>query len=108
MKTLKTLALATAVSTGLLGSVGAMAANDGTLDTTSQGDFDITFSKDDQARIWGLVDLNLTDSNGSDGTALEHNFCVFSNKSGTGSNQYDMQIDSANGFKLINAVTGGL
>ena len=57
MKTLKTLALATAVSAGLLGSVGAMAATDGKLEANSQGQFDIKYIVPGKTAIWGLRDL---------------------------------------------------
>lgn len=106
MRMMKRVALAVAVSAGLTATTGVMAANQGDLGATSSGDFDITFSNADQARIWGLEDLNLTDANASDGAAKTHDFCVFSNKSNTGSNQYEMEIESLNTFKLVNAVTG--
>ncbi|KEI70073.1 hypothetical protein [Endozoicomonas elysicola] len=76
MKTLKTLALATAVSAGLLGSVGAMAAVDGDLtETTSTGKFDINLNIPGKVAIWGMRDLPFTSAGATSQTI---NACVFS------------------------------
>ena len=111
MKTLKTLALATAVSAGLLGSVGALAATDGLLGTSSSnGNFDIFLIKEAGTKIWGLKDLDL---NGDEGIAsiprATYDFCVFANASTGTAEAYKMTVKSANGnsaadgFRLINS-----
>ena len=64
MKTLKTLVMATAVSAGLLGTSGAMAANQRKLsDLFSIGDFEIKYLVDSQVAIWGLRDLSFNKNN---------------------------------------------
>ncbi|WP_257264493.1 hypothetical protein [Endozoicomonas sp. ONNA2] len=73
MKTLKTLALATAVSTGLLGAVGAMAATQGAVGGSSTGDFDVSFIKPGEVAIWGMRDIPFT----ADGTKTLQ-ACVYS------------------------------
>ena len=92
---------------GITAAASVFSANDGLLSATSQGDFDITFVNDTKARIWGLEDINLTETNGSDGTAATHEFCVFSNLADTGSNDYDLSVSSANAFQLVNSVSTG-
>ncbi len=99
MKTLKTLALATAVSAGLLGSVGAMAATDAPnpTPTSSTGNFEIDLTILELARVWGLDDFPLT-YNSSDNTiaSVEKDFCIFSNKNFT-SNEFTLTVSSLNG-----------
>ena len=91
MKTFKTLALAAAISAGLLGAAGAMAEKQGTLGSTSDGDFDITLVHAAGVRIWGLQDFNF---NTEAGTTLQQraiNICVFTNSSSsTTDGQYDI------------------
>lgn len=103
MKTLKTLALATAVSAGFLGSSGAIALTQGTLGPTSTGIFDITLIKGELARVWGLEDVELVNDNlDSDIDTYSANFCIFSNK-GLQSNDFDLTISSASAtpFNLV-------
>ena len=99
MKTFKTLALAAAVSAGLLGSTGVMAARQGGLGATSDGDFEINFQKGSIARIWGFEDINLTDQTIDEANAVTDNICVFTNKA-VNSNDFKLEIESANAFQL--------
>ena len=95
MNKFKLLAMAAAVSAGLLGSAGSMAANQGPLGQTSQGDFDITYVKGQQVRIWGLKDF-VFDNSSADGLTRSENICVFSNGNNS-SNQYKLTVTSDNG-----------
>lgn len=98
MKTLKTLALATAVSAGLLGSFGVMAAQDGDLDTSSTGNFDINLNIPGNVAIWGMRDLPFT----GDGTQTL-NACVFSS-----TNAVQFQVNTTdNAFELKSGATKG-
>ena len=67
--------------------------------TTSTGSIDITYTKGNHARIWGLADVALADTNLAAATAATQDICVYSNKDGT-SNAYQLQIQSQNGFEL--------
>lgn len=98
------LAIALAATAGLTASA-AMAATDGTLGTTSTGNFDINYIKGDQARVWGLADLNMTDTHTS-GDELTQDICIFSNKASS-SNVYELTLSSANSFTLIDGTGGG-
>ncbi|WBA80953.1 hypothetical protein [Endozoicomonas sp. GU-1] len=105
MKTLKTLALATAVSAGLLGSVGVMAANQGSLGANSNGDFDITLVHASGVRIWGLEDFTF-DTNGDDSTLQSSNkdLCIFTNDATSSTDgQYDI-IATGSSLTLSNGV----
>lgn len=95
MKTFKTLALAAAVSAGLLSSAGVMAARQGELGATSDGDFDILYVKGQQVRIWGLKDF-VFDNSSAGGLTQSENICVFSNGNNS-SNQYKLTVTSDNG-----------
>ena len=105
MKTMKTLGLAVAVSAGLLGSTGVMAARQGELGATSDGDFEINFQKGSIARIWGFEDINLTDQTISEANAVTDNICVFANKA-VNSNNFKLEIESANAFQLAGSGEG--
>lgn len=88
MKTFKTLALAAAVSAGVLGASEVMAAPvQGGLGTESVGKFDITFKKDAKAAIWGMRDLPFT----KDETKTL-NACVYSSTAGV-----QFQVSTATG-----------
>ena len=106
MKTLKTLALALAVSAGLLGSTGVMAARQGDLGATSNGDFEINFQKGSIAKIWGLEDIDLTDQTTDQASAVTDDICVFTNKAAN-SNDFMLEIESANAFQLAGSGKGG-
>ena len=99
MNTFKTLALAAAVSAGLLGSTGVMAARQGELGVTSDGDFEINFQKGSIAKIWGFDDINLTDQTIDEANAVTDNICVFTNKA-VNSNDFKLEIESTNAFQL--------
>lgn len=106
MKTFKTLVLASSLSVALFASVGAMAAEDDqNIGSTSTGKFDVTYSKENQAKIWGLDDVNLTASNHGENGGISESmtFCVYANATGTGSNLYDLSVTSTHGFKMVNA-----
>ncbi|MBO9494648.1 hypothetical protein J7438_11175 [Thalassotalea sp. G20_0] len=95
MKTLRTLALATVVSVGVLGSTSAVAVTQGNLGSTSTGIFDITLIKGELARVWGLKDVELVDANSdSNFDTYTSSFCIFANK-GLQSNDFDLSITSA-------------
>lgn len=98
MNKFKILALAAAVSAGLLGSAGVMAANQGDLDTTSKGDFYINYVKGENARIWGLENLAMDDTHLT-GAEKTQEICIYSNKNNT-SNAYELTLESANSFVL--------
>lgn len=101
MKTFKTLALAAAVSAGLLSSAGVMAARQGELGTSSDGDFEITYNLNPQVRIWGLEDMSF---NGDLGSAQfdSFDFCTFSNNT----EEVLITVDSANGDFALNSTPG--
>ena len=67
--------------------------------TTSHGRFDITYTKGDHARIWGLADIALTDTSLAGAGAETQEICVYSTKDG-GSNTYGLEIASAHNFEL--------
>ncbi|WP_422449935.1 MULTISPECIES: hypothetical protein [unclassified Endozoicomonas] len=75
MKKLKTLALTTAVSLGLLGSNASMAETQGSLGATSEGTFDIKLSLGQIVQIWGFNDLYFTGNDKSPAM----NLCVKNN-----------------------------
>ncbi|WP_419832915.1 hypothetical protein [Endozoicomonas atrinae] len=88
MKTLKTLALATAVSAGLLGSASVIANTvefeNGDLGTSSSAKFDITLAINSVARIFGLnnVDLSSADNGGLNGDGEVEStdaICIYAN-----------------------------
>lgn len=93
MNKLKTLALATAVSAGLLGAGGVLAAVNGTVGETSTGKFDIRLNKDAKVAIWGMRDLPFT----KDDTKTL-NACVYST---TGNVQFQLST-TADEFILRN------
>ena len=66
--------------------------------TTSTGGFDITYTKGNHARIWGLADIALADTHLAAAPKTQ-DICVYSNKDGT-SNGYQLQIQSQNSFTL--------
>ena len=99
---LKKIALAVAIGSI---STGVLAEVDGTIGTTSTGNFDITYIKGSIARIWGLADFTMTDSD-LVAAPNTNEICVFSNK-GAGSNTYEMKVSSSNGFQLTDATGGG-
>ncbi|GAA4651372.1 hypothetical protein GCM10023116_36560 [Kistimonas scapharcae] len=75
------------------------------LDTTSTGNFDITYIKGSLARIWGLSDLAMTDTHLA-GAEKTQDICVFSNKA-VDSNTYELEVTSANDFTLTDGTGGG-
>ena len=88
---MKKLAVAMVVSMGLAGATGVYAATDGSLGTTSTGDFDINLNIPGTVGIWGLRDLPFTE----DGQQTL-NACVFS-----ATNKVQFQVSSTNdNFKL--------
>lgn len=107
MKKFKTLALAAAVSAGLLGAAGVMAATQGTVGETSNGDFTIFLNKDIKVAVWGFKDLYFI----SDGTAIPSGsetvaLCVTNSEAPDA--QVRFMVESASDeFKLENASTSG-
>ncbi len=88
MKALKKLAAAVAVSTGLVGASGVMAAEDGALtEDSSVGRFDVRLVKDTDVEIWGLEDLVFTDQDLTE----SQDVCLFSD-----SGRVALAISSAN------------
>ncbi|WP_257264312.1 hypothetical protein [Endozoicomonas sp. ONNA2] len=110
MKTFKTLALAVAVSAGLVMSSAHSATPqhlNGELGADSAAFFDIFLVKGTVARIWGLKDVELTGNEGIDvGGVLtpkfSHQFCVFSNHASNG-NDYKLTVESENSYKLTDS-----
>ena len=72
-KILKQLVLAVMISGA---SMGAMAARDGTLGATSDGDFDIRLSIGGQVRVWGFSDLTFATADGKE--AATQDICFYS------------------------------
>ena len=72
-KILKQLVLGVMISGA---SMGAMAARDGTLGATSDGDFDIRLTIGGQVRIWGFSDLTFATANGNE--TASQDICVYS------------------------------
>ena len=89
---LKQFALAMAVGAV---TTGAMAANQGVLGSTSEGDFDVTYNKGTEVRIWGLEDVSF-DGDTNDLTAGDlvqgFSFCTFSNN--TDEVVFDVESDN--------------
>ena len=95
MKKLKSLALATAVSAALFGSVSAFALpTQGTAGATSTGKFEVAYINGQYVRIWGLD--NFIFDNTADGASQSRNICVFSNGTNS-SNEYQLTVTSGNG-----------
>ncbi len=85
-------------------TTGAMAATDGTVGSTSTGDFEIYYNQGADVRIWGLQDV-FFDDNTADQTFT---FCTYSNN--TANVQFTLSSSSGN-FTLdpgssINSPTG--
>ncbi|WP_299734822.1 hypothetical protein [uncultured Endozoicomonas sp.] len=100
MKTFKTLALATAVSAGLLGASGVMAATDGLLQpNSSQGEFDITLDLSTVIQISKLNDIPLTYTNGDATGGMD--FCVYTNNTNS-----KYQITASGSYNDGSAQTG--
>ncbi|WP_257282855.1 hypothetical protein [Endozoicomonas sp. SESOKO1] len=108
MKTLRTLALATAVSAGLLGSTGVYSADDGDLGSTSTGNFDINLNIPGNVAIWGMRDLPFTD----DGTKILE-ACVFSSTDevqfqvNTTNNEFELKSGAIKGADFTVTITDG-
>ncbi|WP_419533598.1 hypothetical protein [Endozoicomonas sp.] len=102
MKTLKTLALATAVSAGLLGS-GAIAAAtpgvDGLLGATSEGSFDINLDIKGQIIIKGLESVDFSAPLGKGDLIGGTQHCVSTNSVG-GKYAITASSDNADGNKF--------
>ena len=105
MKKFKTLALAAAVSAGLLSSAGVMAARQGELGATSDGDFEINYNVSPSVRIWGLEDMSFT-GNLSSGDKDTFNFCTYSNNT----DEVLIEVESENTDFALNPTdaAGGL
>lgn len=121
MDKFKLLAMAAAISAGLLGSAGVMAANNPSeaSPTRSTGDFDITFFNETQIVLYGLEDIDLysTDSTVAPGTVdfttpapgqqTYTPICVASNigsgDATTADNFYEIALSSTNDFQLENS-----
>ena len=121
MKKFKTLALAAAVSAGVLGSAGVMAAVNPSEPSNdrSEGQFDITFFNETKIVLYGLDDIDLysTESadvpgsvdfdNPSPGQRTFTPICVASNigsgDSGISDNYYEIALWSTNDFQLENS-----
>ena len=107
MKKFKTLALATAVSAGLLGSAGVMAAPvQGELGNYSEGKFDINLKIEPQVKISSLEDLDLKYTGNSPAFGLAQ-FCVHSSDTGSkykikASTTYDDGVEKSDKFALGN------
>ena len=87
MKTLRKITLATAISATLLGAGGVMAEQQGSLGSTSTGNFDIFLSVGSNIQIWGFQDLYLT----GDGASPAMPLCV----KNTGSTDVRFKVEGA-------------
>ncbi len=105
MKKFKTLALAAAVSAGLLSSTGVMAARQGELGATSDGDFEINYNVSPSVRIWGLEDMSFTGPLTSE-VSDTFDFCTYSNNT----DEVLIEVESTNTDFALNttAAAGGL
>ena len=74
-------------------SMGAMAARDGTLGATSDGDFDIRLSIGGQVRVWGFSDLTFATADGNE--TADQNICFYSS-----SERVSLKVSSKNTFRL--------
>ena len=82
-----------ALASALAGAAtGALAANDGSLGTSSTGDLAVTLSIADRVQITGLEDITLGTYGGSGGLTGDATFCVYRNGTGV----YDLVATSAN------------
>ena len=98
MNKFKLLAMAAAVSAGLLGSAGVMAAQDSGLvtDGPASGWFDIFLFNNAEAKIWGLEDYIF---DATSGNSLSKDVCVYTN-----TEEFRMTVESDNGdFTLLDA-----
>ena len=98
MNKFKLLAMAAAVSAGLLGSAGVMAAQDSELvtDGPASGWFDIFLFNNAEAKIWGLEDYIF---DATSGDSLTKDVCVYTN-----TEEFRMTVESDNGdFTLLDA-----
>ncbi|WP_330924230.1 hypothetical protein [Candidatus Sororendozoicomonas aggregata] len=86
-------------------TTGAMAATQGTVGSTSEGEFDVTYNQGAEVRIWGLQDVSF-DGDDEDVTAgaltQSYDFCSFSNNT----NEVLYDVASANGDFTL-ALVGG-
>ena len=101
MDKFKLLAMAAAISAGLLGSAGVMAAQDSELveDGPASGWFDIFLFNNAEAKIWGLEDYIFDDASGD---SIEKGVCVYTN-----TDEFRMTVESSNGdFTLLDAANG--
>ena len=105
MKTFKTLTLAAAISAGLLGSAGVMAANDGSPGASSTGEFLIEFEVDGQIVIKGMDNITLPDGANDDGDLIGWDTVCVGTTSSAGSYSVTAATDTGD-FKLTNT-TGG-
>ena len=82
-----------AVASALAGAAtGALAANDGTLGSSSSGDLGVTLAVADRVQITGLEDIALGTYSGSGPLTGSATFCVYRNGTGL----YDLVATSAN------------
>jgi spore coat protein U-like protein len=82
-----------ALASALAGAAtGALAANQGSLGTSSTGDLGVTLAIADRVQISGLDDIPLGTYGGSGDLTGESLFCVYRNGTGL----YDLEASSAN------------
>ncbi|MDP0561092.1 MAG: hypothetical protein QS721_01635 [Candidatus Endonucleobacter sp. (ex Gigantidas childressi)] len=68
-------------------ATGAIAATQGSLGTNSTGTFDITLNHKGNAKVWGLVDVNLTDTHATESVSI----CTFNNNTNRSFFYYNQQ-----------------
>lgn len=98
MNKFKLLAMAAAISAGLLGSAGVMAAQDSELveNDVAKGWFDIFLFNNSEAKIWGLEDYIFDNASGD---TITKPVCVWTN-----TDEFRMTVESSNGnFTLQDA-----
>ena len=86
---IKKLALAAAVGAV---TTGAIAATQGDLGATSQGEFDVTYNQNTKVRLWGLGDISLNENK----LTATVDVCTFNNNT----DHVLFTATSSNGFKL--------
>jgi hypothetical protein len=101
-KTYSRLAFAGAVMSALAPLAPAVAATQGTLGATSQGQITINASVPKQAQISGLTDIDLTNSNPNNAAVSSQNTCVWSNTATKGYSIVASGSGASSAFTLAN------
>ncbi len=87
-------------------TTGAMAATQGEVGPTSQGDFEIYYNQGTYVRIWGLEDVSLNNNK----TSQKFTFCTYSNNTTKvqftlSSRNGDFQLDTGSSTTSLGSTT---